>query len=747
MYPWAMALAIMAGCWSGALWPVLLCGMVCLVIFILRGQRQARIWLWMALGCLYGVWHLQHALERRLPDALEGQTLLLQGTVVSVPENRERYRFGRWQREQHFTFLAEGDARWPGTHRVRVASYNPQTRVSAGERLQLELKLKVGRGLYNATGMDLARHDLSSGVAARATLKGADVLAAGRGLVALREKMSRFISAGAAMSPAASAVLPALVVGDRAGLDGTLLAGFQATGAAHLLAISGLHVAIVAGAVWWLSRVLLAPLCHWWCPPLRRLTQQQLAWFPALTVAMLYSALAGFSLPTQRALIMLSVMALASLFRRQNPLWLSLGWALLLVLLVHPLSALSESLWLSFAAVGVIAVLMTGHSGRRLVLLLPLLMTVLSAALFSQWSLVSPVANLVLIPLYSLLIIPLTLLGAVTGQAVLLEGAGTGVELSVVIMEGLTRLSLPAASVLPLPSLASALCLMAGLFLLLLPALPFPRHLLPLWLLPWLSQSLPAVESGQWELTAFDVGQGLALAVRTREHLLIYDTGASWPEGSMVTSIIQPWLSRYRLQPDRLVISHGDNDHAGGNQDFPETIPRLSGEPDRVMGSDRCVAGDQWQWDGVRFSVLWPSVDSLQGNDASCVLLVEGRDWRLLLPGDVSKAVEYQMLGRWPRVDMLVLAHHGSQSSTSAALLREVAPGWALASAGYRHHFGHPHQEVLDRLASSGVTVLRTDRDGMIVFRGYGPDNVPLITKWRQHYARPWQQPVGWRFW
>lgn len=743
MYRWGMALAIMLGVWLGALLPVLMILLVALCL-----ARQGRLaWLGLPVACLYGVWQLQAVMLQQLPVALEGQTLTFTGTVVSLPETRKRQRFSRLQQEQHFTFLTDDHPQWRGNHRIRVSSFDSAVVVPGGARLQVDLKLKASRGRYNATGMDLTRHDLANGVAARATLKQVSVLDDGSGLHHWRQRESGLIREGVMSSPLASAVLPALVVGDRSGLTPERLAAFQVTGAAHLLAISGLHVAIVAGAVWWLSRVLLAPLCHWLWPFSRRCTQQQLAWGPALIIAVGYSALAGFSVPTQRALIMLFVVALCVWMRRQGHLLGNLGWALLLVLLLDPLAALSESLWLSFAAVAVIAVLMTGYSGRGLMLLLPILMTLLSAALFGQWSVLAPLANLILIPLYSLLIIPLTLLGAVTGAEVLLEGAGTGVELSICIMQLLSRWSGPIGAYLPLPTLPSALCLMVGVFLLLLPAVPFPRWLLPLWLLPWLSQSPQPLIRGQWELTAFDVGQGLALAVRTQDHLLLYDTGASWSDGSMARSIILPWLSRNRLSPDLLVLSHGDNDHAGGSMDFPVEIPRLSGEPHRVPGSRACLRGDAWNWDGVSFKVLWPEHAGYRGNDASCVIRVEGNGRSVLLPGDISQDVEHRLLGRWPGVDLLVLAHHGSKSSTSAALLREINPQWALVSAGYRHHFGHPHREVMSRLAASGITVMRTDEDGMIVFRGDGPDNDPLITKWRHKYARPWQYPAGWRFW
>ena len=295
--------------------------------------------------------------------------------------------------------------------------------------------------------------------------------------------------------------------------------------------------------------------------------------------------------------------------------------------------------------------------------------------------------------------------------------------------------------------MVAGIVLMCGAMLLLMPFLPFPRRLLPFCLLPWLTQQPAALAPGEWSLTAFDVGQGLALAIRTREHLLIYDAGPSWPGGSMAAQSMRPWLSVTGQQVDRTVISHGDNDHAGGLADLPPPGLLLSGEPHRVPDSQFCQAGDQWRWDGVTFSVLWPREPGLAGNGASCVLHVDGPFGSALLPGDIGIQQEYRLLGELAPVDLLVVGHHGSKSSTSDALLRQLQPDVALVSAGYRNRFRHPHPQVLHKLDSAGITVLRTDLDGMIVFRQGGVDNGRLITKWRQAYARPWHGPARWRFW
>ncbi|MED5388905.1 MAG: DNA internalization-related competence protein ComEC/Rec2 [Pseudomonadota bacterium] len=740
---WWLSAVLAAACWMGVLWPLLL-----LVPLAGWGWCHGRPWLLvLPLFWCYGLLQLHQGIAAVLPGSLEGETLSLQGQVVGLPVTANEFRFGRWRVRQTLTVEVWGAARWPGRHRIRVNAYGLPVRVRAGQHLALTVKLKAPRGVYNATGIDIARRDLAAGIAARGTVKSWTIRGGASGLAVWREQISQRVADQVSASPAGRAILPALVVGDRSGLSSTLWQQFQATGGAHLLAISGLHIAIVAGWFWWLGRWLIGPLVQRVLPRLQQLTLQQLAWMPALLAASGYAALAGFSLPTIRAVLMLSVVAVARCARVPLPLWQSLAMALLLVLLVFPLSALSESLWLSFGAVAVIAVLVTSHSARWLMILLPAVMTLVGALLFQQWSMSAPLANLLLVPLYTCLVVPLALLGTLLQQPWLLEGAATGTELSVWLMASLAELT--GNWRLALPGPRSGFFALLALVLMLLPALPFPRRLLPLLLLPWLFQGPETLEEGEWELTAFDVGQGLALTVRTREHLLVYDTGASWPGGSMAQRIIVPWLSRQGLTPDRIIISHGDNDHAGGLADLAGRAPVFSGESGRVSGSRPCHAGQQWHWDGVAFAILWPPEDTgrPRGNDASCVLQVSANGRRLLVPGDIGKQSEYRLLGALEPVDMLVVPHHGSKTSSSAALLRQARPAYALVSAGYRNRFGHPHPQVLQRLGDADVTVLRTDRDGMIVFRWGAADNVPLITKWRQFRERPWHRPAAWRFW
>ncbi|EKF75224.1 DNA internalization-like protein [Alcanivorax hongdengensis A-11-3] len=709
--------------------------------------RQWRLPLCLMLAYGYGIFQLHAGLETRLPLSLNGETLSLQARVVDLPDTQQLYRYGKRQTRQRLLLDVWGENRWPGHHYVRASAYDLTPLLHAGDRLTVQARLFVPHGWYNQAGTDRARQALAEQVDARGVIKQVGPITPGQGLLHRRESLSRWLAAAVVMSPSGQAVLPALVVGDRGALTDSLRHGFQGTGTAHLLAISGLHVAIVAGWLWWLGRWLLMPLLQWLFPRWRRFTLQQLAWGPALAAAAGYAALAGFSLPTVRALIMLSLLALCQWLRVRLALWRVLGLALLIVLLLFPLSSLSMSLWLSFGAVAVIAWLTTGRPDGRLMLWLPVVMMVAGGLLFGQWSWSSPLANLLLVPLYAMLVIPLALLGTLAASPLLLQAAATGVELSVLVMQGLLALMPPLTAMLPGP--LAGLFLLLAVLLWLTPSLPVPRRLLPFLLVPWLGQRPPPLAQGAMEVIFFDVGQGEAVVVRTRQHLLLYDTGPGWPGGSAADYVLLPWLHRQGLRPDRVIVSHGDSDHAGGVQALPAGLAMLSGEPDRVdYPAGPCHRGQHWRWDGVGFALLWPEADSdVSGNNASCVLQVRSRQGSVLLTGDIETSAEYRMLGQLSPVDLLQLPHHGSHSSSSAALLRALSPRWAVATVGFANRFHHPSREVVARLQRAGVTVLRTDRDGMIVFRWGAVDNAPLITRWRLAHGRPWHGPARWRLW
>ena len=308
---WGLSAALAAACWLGLLWPL----PVLVIVAALGWQRGWRWLVWLPLLWGYGVAQLHSGVSARLPASLEGETLAMQGKVVGLPATVNEFRFGRWRYRQTLTLDVWGASRWPGTHRIRVNAYELPVRVTADQRLSLTVKLKAPRGVYNATGVDAARRDLAAGIDARGTVKAWTVVGSDQGLDHWRQRLSDRVAEQVAVSPAGRAILPALVVGDRSRLSSELWQQFQITGGAHLLAISGLHIAIVAGWFWWLGRWLLGPVAQRLCPVLSAFTLQQLAWGPALLAALGYAALAGFSLPTVRAVIMLAVVAVAQCAR------------------------------------------------------------------------------------------------------------------------------------------------------------------------------------------------------------------------------------------------------------------------------------------------------------------------------------------------------------------------------------------------------------------------------------------------
>jgi competence protein ComEC len=295
---------------------------------------------------------------------------------------------------------------------------------------------------------------------------------------------------------------------------------------------------------------------------------------------------------------------------------------------------------------------------------------------------------------------------------------------------------------------ALLLGLLGALWLFLPRGVPL-RWLGLLLFLPLLRPPLRVPADGAFQVWVLDVGQGLSVLLRTRDHALVYDAGARYPSGfDLGEAVVLPSIHALGISRlDMLMISHGDNDHAGGAEAVANAFPRAAryaGEPARMrLPMRQCVAGQSWRWDGVRFRVLSPARgEGDRDNDSSCVLLVEGRSGRLLLTGDISSKVEPKVaaaLGPGPRPFMLV-PHHGSKTSSSAAFIGAVRPSMALVSAGWRNRFGHPKSEVLARYASAHVPVFNTAVEGAIPLQ-FPADGPPRRSRgWRQRQPRYWRE-------
>lgn len=709
-----------------------------------------RLWLrrdgWRLLGVallgfgLAGL-HAASALARQLPPALELSEAVVEGRVVELPQHGERQtRFRLWVDPDSPIASLRGRTLQLGWYDDFIRSGTqplppgPRMRLRAGERWRLRVKLRAPRGLRNPGGFDSERHALAARIAARGHVRdptSAMRLAPGRGIDAWREAMSRRIAAS--VTRPSSRFVRALALGDTGGLDDPDWTVLRANGLTHLIAISGFHVGLAAGFFALLAQGLWRAL-----PGLgRRLPRPQAAGVAAVGGALLYAAVAGFALPTVRTLLMIAVVVAARLWRRPQRPTHALALAAMAMLLVDPLAPLAPGFWLSFAGVawllwclphGVAHPLrdFLGAQGVATLGLLPL-----SAMLFGQASLAGPVANLLAVPWWSLVVVPLALIG--TALESLHAGAGglawrlsaQAFDLSWPAFEWLARQEaalwwLPQARWYALP------LAMAGAFWLLLPrGVPGKPLALLLWLpLLWPPRDLP--RQGEAEIVLVDVGQGLSVLVRTARHALLYDMGPAVEDGfDAGERAVVPALHALGVRRlDAAIVSHGDNDHAGGldavRAAFP--LPRVLSPPDSpVADALPCLAGMRWEWDGVRFRVLHPPAHfPYLGNESSCVLRIETTHGSALLTGDIGEVIERRLLHASPRdvrADVVIVAHHGSGGSSDADFVAATGARFALASAGYGNRFRHPKPEVVQRWRHAGAQVSGTAEAGALRVR------------------------------
>ncbi|HHH43625.1 MAG TPA: DNA internalization-related competence protein ComEC/Rec2 [Gammaproteobacteria bacterium] len=687
-------------------------------------------------GLLWIAWQGSQLDGAQLPLRLEGRDVLVRGTVQGLPEALRQQRL-------RFRFLVEqvetrGD--WQALSLpVRVTWYRNAQTVQPGERWQFRLRLRRPRGFANPGGFDYRRWLLAQGIQATAYVRRASTARrlsqrSGQPLEQLRQRVSAHLQR-LPVPESERALLRALAVGDRSGMTARQWQVLRTTGTSHLLAISGLHVGMVAGLMFFVCRKgwsLLGNLERWPAP--------RVAAAGAVSAALLYALLAGFQVPAQRALIMISLWMLARMWNGSVDPWRVWAIALLLVLCLDPFAVTDAGFWLSFTAVAVLIRLTHGYRGQagrirhwstiQFGLLLGL--APLQWLLFQQLSLSAPVANLVAIPWISLTVVPLLLFGLLLLPVATLVGDCL-LELSAHSLSLLWWLlercaALPAGLWQP-PSVAHGWMLLSALGVLVL-LLPRALRLAPLGgllLLPLGCLQPARPQPGDLWFTLLDVGQGLAAVAETHNRVLVYDSGPAFRSGfNTGAAVVAPFLvSQGYRHIDRLVISHADQDHSGGARALFERMEVRSvhaGEPGAIdwARSQQCRAGQHWTWDRVHFAYLAPRTTG-EGNNGSCVLRIETAAGQvLLLPGDIERDSETRLVeSHAPRLaaDVLVAPHHGSRTSSGPAFTRAVRPRYVLFPVGYRNRFGFPAPEVLARYRQLGAQVLDTARSGAIRIR------------------------------
>ncbi|HET8899401.1 MAG TPA: DNA internalization-related competence protein ComEC/Rec2 [Rhodanobacteraceae bacterium] len=759
----AIALAALAGAtlvqWSPLLPPAPL-DFALGVMAVLLAWHSPR-WRWLALLLLavaWCAWRAALVLDQRLPRELEKRDFDVSGVVTGLPETGAGATVFNFIPEQ--TML---DGRAIPLHgELRVAWYGaPADRLQPCTRWTLRLRLRRPRGLLDPGAFDSERYALVNRRSAVGYVRDAQPpVAAGAADWCVDRWRARIAAAIATAVPDAcdAHLLQALTVGDTRGLSDADWAVARVTGVTHLLAISGFHVGVAA-----LAGVLLVRLVWWALPWLAlRVPRQPVQALAALLAGSAYGALAGFGLPTTRTLLMIGVAALALGMRRAVGALDALALALLAILVVDPLAVLSAGFWLSFAGV---AFLMLGFARPRRLLehlkalgaaqwAMSVALLPLTVAFFGQAAPLGALSNLVAVPVVSLLAVPAALLGvlawpvSMTLAAFCWQAAAWVMHM---LWSGLAVLAaLPASAwYLPLPTVFSVgLALLGAVWLLLPRGVPLRWFGLCLFL-PLLAPRLPAPAAGAFQADVLDVGQGLSVLLRTRHHALLYDAGAKYPSGFDVgEAAVLPALHALGVRElAAMMISHGDNDHAGGAPAVALAYPHavlFGSEPARSpLPLLRCRAGQHWHWDGVSFRVLHPTAAWQDAdNDGSCVLLVTGAAGRMLLTGDISATVEPAVAAAagtgLPLV--LLVPHHGSKSSSSGAFLTALAPQLALVSAGWLSRYGHPAASVVARYRDLGIPLLNTADSGAIGI-DFPADGAPRLRwRWRRTAARYWRE-------
>ncbi len=693
-------------------------------------------------------------LEDSLSSALEGQDLILEGAVADLPTRTE---FG-WRFPFDATKASHEGQAVTVPARILLSAGRGEFTPRAGEAWRLTARLKRPHGLQNPGGFDYEAHLFRNRL--RAT-----------GYVRLEETPQRLETAspryaidrvrqqlGATMrarlpDSVFAGIVVALANGDGGGVSNEQWDIFRRTGTLHLVAISGLHISLIGGIAFFLGRFL-------WALPgytVLRYPAPVVGAVCAIAAAAGYSALAGFVIPTQRALIMLTVAMGGILLRRQIPPTQLLAIALFAVLVYDPLAVMAAGFWLSFAAVAVILFVAQGGSWRMewwrkwgyLQLAIALGMLPLMVALFQQVSLVAPLANLLAVPVFDLLMVPLTLAGiALLGvwpalSHSLFELAAWLLAQLWPVLEWLAALSWGQWTRPALPFWA-ILAAMVGVGWLLAPRGWPARWVGIAWLLP-LALWRPATPApGEVWFTLLDVGQGLSAVVRTATHTLVFDTGPRFGTFDTGRAVVAPFLRTQGVERvDTLIVSHGDNDHIGGTESLRRllTVEKvLSSVPERVDGAGSCEAGQKWEWDGVEFTVMNPLPGDVgKKNDQSCVLRVRTVHGRVLLPADIEARAEQRLVTAWGadlHAEVLVAPHHGSKTSSTDMFIVAVRPDVVLLPVGYRNRFRHPHPDVIARYDAAHVRRLDSAASGAIEVRlsGAGIET----TRWRERRRRYW---------
>ncbi len=716
---------------------------------------------------------LAYRIDNQLPHELEGKDVLATMEIISLPEVGDRStRF-----HAQVSLIDTSSIDWSG--KVLLSWYHaPELHV--GQQWQLTLRLRRPRGLANAQGFDYQAWLLSQNLMATGYVRQKPRqieligLALNRSLLVfekLREKFYRDLFKGSELT--SSALMQALLIGSKSKISSEQWQTLQATGTVHLMAISGLHVGFIAAFGFLFGRMLARMLA------LISGSRPFTNWIPSvicLIFALFYAGIAGFSLPTLRALIFVCLFNLAFLLgRRINP-FVALMTCAILICVIDPFAFLSPGFYLSFLAVVVLFYCFCGRqpirhthmirfvdfSKTQILLFIGLFIPLCLLGL--PVSLVGLIANSVAIPLVTFIVVPCLFLVAFISNfgawlfplaKLLLHSTDRLLEWLYDFLFFISQVTFSDMRIYIGEPFLIAVLLITVLILLSPRELAWKTLIIPLFLLLALSE--PRTKQGL-QLHALDVGQGLAIYLEWEEGNLLYDTGARFSENFDVGSrVILPWLhTRGTLSLDYVIVSHSDNDHAGGLEGVLSQIPvnnlllgpslkkRSVAKPENSI--ENCFSGWHKTLGSMKLKVIWPQKeawDKKNTNNSSCVVLAEYQKVKILFSGDIEKEVERILLkeGVLPKkIDILIAPHHGSQSSSTRDFIEHLQPKAVIFSSGYANRYHHPHQRVVERYRTLDAKLFRTDLQGAVSFHLDSQGRESWFMQ-RTHAKRPWYEP------
>lgn len=735
---------------SGAAWCLGLLPVVVIAQFIgISFWRPVVIFL---LSLAYMLVVADDRLTERLPLERSHQVAEVRGIVTEISRHD--------QYVQRFELLTDEGKK------LRLGWWRSRTSLAVGSCVLTSVKLRSPSGSANPGGFDYEAWLMRRSIAATGSVKQLQEVACkdsmpnlywNKARAIFRQRLNGWISQRETgdieedKNVAGGAMLAALVAGDRSGLLDEHWRALRRSGTAHLVAISGLHVSIVALFGFVLGRFLLVPISL--------ISQRSYAIWGAvlcsMSLATVYALMSGFELPAQRALVMLFAGYLSWLVFGLRDFGRIIAVALVSVLIFDPFAPMSAGFWMSFAAVAAIAFLSAGRvsrqAGWRLLLRIQLGILVLLAPLMAYWfgevSFAGLAVNIVLVPMM-VLVLPViqivTAIALLSAENFLANGSlaliVAGLQASFEILELVSNQDLLVWTS-GTPHFIGFCALMFGAILLLAPAgLPL-RGLGIVMLLSGLFGLPRTPEDGSAKLTVLDVGQGSAAVIQSADKTMLIDAGPAWKSGfDAGQSVVLPWLrSQGIAQLDQIVISHPDLDHRGGVnavlQEFPEA--NLMG-----LGSGTaCHMGHQWSWGPADLEVLHPDGVRRSENNASCVIRLTVGDHCAILPGDIERSAERALVKRFAerlRCEVLVVPHHGSASSSTSEFIQAVSPQLAIVSAGWRNRWGFPAHAVVNRYRAMDTKLLRTDQAGAITVE-FDQHNI-LLSSWRDTHRRWWMR-------